>query len=119
MSNNDFSSDDFDKLLDDFIASQLDNAEDDFINAQSDLKKLSEPDVTLNEFSHVDEREEPKSYSYNDYLPDFSKEESLLAMEEMRLYNALTNLMKSSIDCAKEESVEVNKFNFATKLESH
>lgn len=112
MENSDFSSDDFDKLLDDFIASQLSDAEDVLADAQASKQKRSstKEDEKIEEYDEKPEVE--KDYSYDDYIKNQSSEEEFLAMEERRLYNAMINLMKSSIDCAKEADIEIKKFTF-------
>lgn len=112
MENSDFSSDDFDKLLDDFIASQLSDTEDVLADAQASKQKESstKEDETIEEYD--EEPEVEKDYSYDDYIKNQSSEEEFLAMEERRLYDAMINLMKSSIDCAKEADIEIKKFTF-------
>ena len=126
MVNNDFSSDDFDKLLDDFIANQLKDAEDTVFEAQEKGQKPSFPepkeekpkeDFLKEDISTAFEQiEKPveKKYSYYDYMTDFSNESSALAMEEKRLYEAIINLIKAAIDCAKEadDDSEIEFFNF-------
>lgn len=112
MENSDFSSDDFDKLLDDFIASQLSDTEDVLADVQANKQKESstKEDETIEEYD--EEPEVEKDYSYDDYIKNQSSEEEFLAMEERRLYDAMINLMKSSIDCAKEADIEIKKFTF-------
>lgn len=112
MENSDFSSDDFDKLLDDFIASQLSDAEDVLADAQASKQKRSstKEGETIEKYDEKPEVE--KDYSYDDYIKNQSSEEEFLAMEERRLYNAMINLMKASIDCAKEADIEIKKFTF-------
>ena len=112
MENSDFSSDDFDKLLDDFIASQLSDTEDVLADAQASKQKESstKEDETIEEYD--EEPEVEKDYSYDDYIKNQSSKEEFLAMEERRLYDAMINLMKSSIDCAKEADIEIKKFTF-------
>jgi hypothetical protein len=50
-------------------------------------------------------------------MKDFSKEAASLAQEESRLFAAITNLIKSSIDCIKEfdEKEEIEFFDFNIK----
>ena len=113
---NDLSSDDFDKLLDDFITSQLNDAED--ILADEHYKKTkkssSETPETIDKTNYIQEKKEEKNYSYYEYMDNQSSKEKYLAIEERRLYDALINLIKSSIDCAKEAGIEVKKFTFSS-----
>lgn len=115
MANDDFSSEDFDKLLDDFIASQLSDAEDNLIEAQSSIEQKNAPsskNYTEKNTEKFSQKEEEKDYSYNDYIQDFSSQDHLLALEERRLYDAIINLIKASIDCAKEADIEIERFTF-------
>ncbi len=117
MSSSDISSDDFDKLLDDFIASQLSDAEDvlaDIHDSTQNQTQTKEQQVN-DDFVEPQESIQDKDYSYFDYFENQSSLEPNLAMEEQRLYNAIINLMKSSIDCAMESSIEVQKFTFDIK----
>ena len=113
MSSSDFASDDFDKLLDDFIASQLSDTED--VLAETIDTKQPQEEPSDDSFEEIQEVEEQKDYSYFDYFKDQSSKASDLAMEERRLYDAMINLMKSSIDCAIESEIEVQKFTFDIK----
>ena len=110
MGNSDFSSDDFDKLLDDFIASQLSDTEDLLADAHEQKQTSNEKFV---EESYDKPKE--KNYSYDEYVLDQSLDAEHLALEERRLYDAVMNLIKSSIDCAKESEVEIKKFTFDVK----
>ena len=115
MGSSDFSSDDFDKLLDDFIASQLSDTEDILADAHS-KKTTSSPQS--NEYIIEESPNEPeaeKDYSYGEYIKDQISLEESLAMEERRLYDALINLFRSSIDCAKEVDIEPKAFSFDIK----
>ena len=117
MSSSDISSDDFDKLLDDFIASQLSDTEDvlaETLETKQPASKNQSPEKN-NSSEEIQETEEEKNYSYFDYFKDHSSEVPNLAMEERRLYDAIINLMKSSIDCAMEANIEVQKFTFDIK----
>ena len=118
MADKDFSSDDFDKLLDDFIASQLKDTEDLLFENQEKQPKPSAERQTKPEETEEDKKTEEiseKKYSYFDFMNDYSKEAPSLAQEEYRLYEAITNLMKSSIDCAKEVNENIEFFDFDIK----
>lgn len=109
----DFSSDDFDKLLDEFIASQLESSEDILSEIHDDntSKQKTTPDSNeKNKETSIEKK--VKNYSYYDYVTNFSDKETLLAIEEHRLYDAIINLIKSSIDCAKEKNINIEKFTF-------
>lgn len=130
MTNNDFSADDFDKLLDDFIASQLQDAEDALFESQEKNPKTATTEEASSEEKQASSENHDvveevvniaptteKNYSYFDFMHDYSKEASSLAQEEFRLYEAVTNLMKSSIDCIKEinENEAIDYFDFDIK----
>ena len=119
MENNDFSSDDFDKLLDDFIANQLKDSEDVLFEAQETTKPTSSSQTDAHKKTPIEPEisvvNEEKNYDYFDFMKDFSKEATSLAQEEFRLYEAITNLMKSSIDCAKEANEDIGFFDFDIK----
>lgn len=120
MSNNNLSSDDFDKLLDDFIAAQLSDTEDTLADIHSEKTPSAKPSENIDvensseEYDdyEIDDESLAKDYSYYDYFQDFSSKEPSLAMEERRLYEAIINLLKSSIDCAKEADVDIERFTF-------
>lgn len=111
MNNNDISSDDFDKLLDDFIALQLSDTED-VIAETLEPKQQPKQEQKVEEDSLEEEKTDKKDYSYFDYFNDQSSKAPDLALEERRLYDAVINLMKSSIDCAIEANIDVQKFTF-------
>ncbi|MBR2923028.1 MAG: hypothetical protein IKC10_06920 [Alphaproteobacteria bacterium] len=113
MENSDFSTDDFDKLLDDFIASQLSDNEDILADIHEKNQKEDSKEELVEE--SYEKPKEEKDYSYDEYIKDQSLDAELLAMEERRLYDAMINLMKSSVDCAKESNIEIKKFTFDVK----
>ena len=105
--------DDFDRLLDEFIAKQLTDVEDSLIN--DSIK----PDKTSNIEKKIELSNDTKNLTnetsvnnYTAYLPILSEKSPSLAMEENRLYEALINLIKSSIDCAIESNIDITPFTF-------
>ncbi len=112
MSDTNFADDDFDKLLDDFIANQLNDIEDSLAE-DLNTKNNSKSNELINEdFSEDNNEKKPEdNFSFDEYIPNFSNQISKLAIEEKRLFDALIELIKSSISCAKETDIEINKFN--------
>ena len=114
MTDTAFSSDDFDKLLDDFITTQLSDLEDSFEdnfdkennkkNDKNSNKDINDEDLIINE----DLLE--KNNFYNEYIQYSHDETTSLALEEKRLFEAIINLIKSSINCAKEADLDIDKF---------
>lgn len=112
MSDIDFSSDDFDKLLDDFIANQLNDIESDIAN-NFDEKNNTKNTEDSEEISDDEllPQNNSETFNFEEYVQDFSIQAQNLATEERKLFDALINLIKSSICCAKETDVEINKFD--------
>lgn len=122
MSDNMFSSQDFDTLLDDFISRQLNETED----LLADIQETSETKPSLSPNDETDdsfeenfteiETDDENSNDDDDLIDitanvdnDFDK----LAEEEKRLYNAYSEFIKSSSNCAKEHQIEIPEFQFS------
>ena len=98
MANNQTSSDDFDKLLDEFIASQLQETESAFDDTAVEKKteESSSEDVSLSDI--IKEAKEVEQGL------------NLLALEERRLYNALCELRFSAKACGDAADFNYNDF---------
>ena len=111
MTNN-ISSDDFDKLLDDFIASQLQETED----------VLAEITDSSNKPEKQEKSDNLKDLSFEDIKPSrantniFDNEISCLASEERRLFQAYQNFISAITSCANRANLEAPKFTFTPKL---
>ena len=100
-------SDDFDKMLDDFISKQLNDVEDSLINAPKKSDKTPENN------DKTDNTSDPSiGNEHSKYLPILTENKPQLAMEETRLFDAIINLIKSSIDCALEANIKIENFTF-------
>lgn len=109
-----FSSDDFDKLLDDFIAQQLQDTEDSFAELE-DKKKKTEPDETN---IPVSESVEPlkEDTSISDAVDAFYDPDATnLALEEKRLFDAYRGFILSVTNCGKNAEVDIPEFTLKAK----
>ena len=99
MADNNFSSDDFDKLLDDFITSQLEDTE----------RLFSEnTETTTPENNKTPETE---NISLSNIIADvIDADAEKLPLEEKRLYGAICELTKSAKACGDEAGIEYNEF---------
>ncbi len=106
MADNPISSDDFDKLLDDFISSQLQETE----AALTEMEINNEETVQLQEGADAQPQESfsLSSFSISANQSDVNK----LALEEKRLFDAYGHLMASSCACAQDAGIEVPEFKF-------
>lgn len=102
MSDNSFSSDDFDALLDDFINKQLEDIDDVLINI--DEKAENSNNVNVNNVSSVNKQ--------NDALNQDTKF-SLLAQEEQQLFTAYKGFINSVKKCATNKNIDVHNFSFS------
>lgn len=102
MSDNSFSSDDFDALLDDFINKQLEDIDDVLINI--DEKAENSNNVNVNNVSSVNKQ--------NDTLNQDTKF-SLLAQEEQQLFTAYKGFINSVKKCAANKNIDVHNFSFS------
>lgn len=102
MSDNSFSSDDFDALLDDFINKQLDDIDDVLINI--DEKAENSNNVNVNNVSSVNKE--------ND-VPNQDTKFSLLAQEEQQLFTAYKGFINSVKKCAANKNIDVHNFSFS------
>ncbi len=103
MADNSFSSDDFDKLLDDFISSQLQETED-VLADLAEAKEEQDKNPQSNE----------EIISVSDIINNQQDDDSVnLALEERRLFNAYKNMISSSVACATEAGIEIPEFNFS------
>ncbi|MBE6444028.1 MAG: hypothetical protein E7020_05110 [Alphaproteobacteria bacterium] len=100
MADNDFSSDDFDKLLDDFIASQLEDTERFFTETSKPTTESNTNPTTENEAASL-------SNIIADVV-DIDAEK--LPLEEKRLYGAICELTKSAKACGDEAGIEYSDF---------
>lgn len=102
MSDNSFSSDDFDALLDDFINKQLEDIDDVLINI--DEKAENSSNVNVNNVSSVNKE--------ND-VPNQDTKFSLLAQEEQQLFTAYKGFINSVKKCAANKNIDVHNFSFS------
>lgn len=102
MSDNSFSSDDFDALLDDFINKQLVDIDDVLINI--DEKAENSNNVNVNNVSSVNKE--------ND-VPNQDTKFSLLAQEEQQLFTAYKGFINSVKKCAANKNIDVHNFSFS------
>ena len=109
-----FSSDDFDKLLDDFIAQQLQDTED----SLAELNDKSTPQETTGEETYTSEDIENKSEeaSMYDIVDSFYDPDAQnLALEEKRLFDAYRGFVLSVTDCGKNAEVSIPEFTLKAK----
>lgn len=102
MSDNSFSSDDFDALLDNFINKQLVAIDDVLINI--DEKAENSNNVNVNNVSSVNKE--------ND-VPNQDTKFSLLAQEEQQLFTAYKGFINSVKKCAANKNIDVHNFSFS------
>lgn len=113
MADDSFSSEDFDKLLDDFISSQLEDTEDTLAELSTPVSSQnSEPDEPLSN--------EPETEEDNELLSEFlsqivDPDADNLALEEKRLFNAYKGLIAASNACGEEAEVKLPKYKFTAK----
>ncbi len=109
-----FSSDDFDKLLDDFIAQQLQDTEDGLAEL-NDKNKIQQPEESNIFTSEPTENIEDNSSIYeaidNFYDPDSAK----LALEEKRLFDAFRGFVLAVTDCGKNAEIDVPEFSLKAR----
>lgn len=100
------SSDEFDKLLDDFIASQLQETED----------RLAE--INAPQTSSTPSAPEPLSaaLSSSPQQTSFSAEIQNLAFEERRLFQAYQGFVSAICSCAKKANIQAPEFTFTPAL---
>ncbi len=106
MSEDAFSSNEFDKLLNDFINSQLKECEDNLIDlslTENTAPKTEEPPSEPAENTEVQHSEK------FDDIEDISD----LFEEEKRLYSALSSFLTSVRFCGEEAEIPVPEFNFS------
>lgn len=106
MASDDFSSDDFDKLLDDFIASQLKDAED-------SLAETLEPPTP--QPPQVTENENISLTTNISELTAYDENITKLALEERRLFDAYTGFMNSSKACGLDAEIEFPELLFSAQ----
>lgn len=105
MADDSFSSDDFDKLLDDFISSQLQDTED-------ALAELNDKPSARAEEPLVEEKPADISNVLDQiYDPDIAK----LAEEEKRLFEAYSGFVSAAKSCGEEASVNIPEFDFTAR----
>lgn len=109
MSNDNFSSDDFDKLLDDFIASQLEDTEKFF--SETIVPTTTEDNKTLEKSETEKENISLSNIIAEVIDPDAEK----LPLEEKRLYGAICELTKSARACGDEAGIEYGEFYLQAK----
>ncbi len=102
MADNPLSSDDFDKLLDDFIAAQLQDTED-------QLAELDDSDTSSNTTSTEDA---PSLVSLIDQASDENRQFSQLAAEEKKLYTSFCNFINAVRRCAEERQISFPDISF-------
>jgi len=96
MSDSEFSSDNFDKLLDDFIASQLQDTEDLLTETMPEKDSLSDGQNSTP-------------------LPPSDPDAAKLALEERRFYTALTSFRAAVTLCAQNANMEPPQFKTNAK----
>ena len=110
MSDDPFSSDDFDKLLDDFINSQIQESEGNLI------------DLTLNDTKNKnnEEQEEVLAKEQNtteEVVETVETKENPLVKElfddEKRFFLAYSSFINASINCGKESDIEIPEFDLS------
>jgi len=133
MAHSDFSSQDFDAMLDDFIKRQLEDTEEELANIQDSSTKPSIPlpsddtddIVSANIASHQDTTEDNPSEDdlsiddLPDYIASTSDDDEIVELqeEEKRLYNSYREFIKSTSNCANEHQIAIPEFYFsATEL---
>lgn len=113
MSDDSFSSEDFDKLLDDFISSQLEDTED-------TLAELNAPASPQTAETQEISAEEPEKTEDNELLSGFlnqiiDPDADNLALEEKRLFDAYKGLIAASNACGEEADIKLPKYKFTAK----
>lgn len=136
----DFSSKDFDALLDEFINKQLNETDDILADFQEDEEESAETKPSLtpddeasfeedNDENYDTDISEEDSVSKEDSAPEYEEDTELskifadlesdasyqLAEEEKRLYNAYCEFIKSVVNCAKEHQAEIPEFLFSAE----
>ena len=107
MADDVFSSDDFDKLLDDFIASQLQDTEDSLAESIDASEKQSSPETT----AETTPSEGISSLSSLIY-PEKDEDADKLALEEKRLFDAYIGLIAATNACGEEAGITLPKYSF-------
>lgn len=116
MTDNSFSSKDFDALLDDFISKQLADTEDKLAELDLSSPKQSSSSDNLPEETDVSQNSD-ETDEIEFHLSDLAEEDtefSQLAEEEKRLYNAYKEFISSVSKCAAEHQIETPEFSFST-----
>lgn len=99
MSDDAFSSDDFDKLLDDFINSQIQESEDNLI------------DLNLENSKQQNNEEQEEVYLEKTTETNENPLLNELFDDEKRFFLAYTSFINAAINCGKESDVEIPEFN--------
>ena len=112
MANDTFSSDDFDKLLDDFIASQLQDTEDSLAELHDSSNK--KPQNKSSDTSQNDESvpDIPLSPIVEKPIDENAKK---LALEERRLFDAYSEFITNSKACGTEADIPSPDFIFTAQ----
>lgn len=110
MADDSFSSDDFDKLLDDFISSQLQDAEE-------ALAELNETPVSASSSSkEAESSSEEENVPLSDIVNRiYDADAAKLADEEKRLFEAYRGLVSAAKICGEEAGVAIPDFVFTAK----
>ena len=112
MAEDAFSSESFDKLLDDFISAQLTDADDTLAEIKD--KKNNQKSTSLSkepETPSAQPTEEVSSYS----LAAFSEDAAKLATEEKQLFNAYLEFISAVVALGNEAGQELPEFDFSAK----
>lgn len=99
MSDDAFSSDDFDKLLDDFINSQIQESEDNLV------------DLNLENSKQQNNEEQEEVYLEKTAETNENPLLNELFDDEKRFFLAYTSFINAAINCGKESDVEIPEFN--------
>lgn len=113
MSDDSFSSEDFDKLLDDFISSQLEDTEETLaeLNAPASPQTAETQEISAEESERTEDNELLSGFLNQIIDPDADN----LAMEEKRLFDAYKGLIAASNACGEEAGIKLPKYKFAAK----
>ncbi len=131
----DFSSKDFDALLDEFINKQLNETDDilaDFQEEDEDEIAENKPSLTPEDDtpSEIDAApDESHDSSEEELMPIYEEDTELskiyadlesdasyqLAEEEKRLYNVYCEFIKSVVNCAREHQADIPEFSFSAE----
>ena len=108
-----FSSDDFDKLLDDFIAQQLQDTEDDL----AEIRDKKEDTPSLNSDTDIPLKENSEEISsLSDTIDTFYDQDAVtLALEEKRLFDAYRGFVAAITNCGKDADIEIPSFTLKAK----